>query len=331
MSVVLSSKYTIYVYQTALAALRAGISCVPILPDGSKSPAVRWKEYQCKKPTLADVKGWFQHSESGIAFITGQVSGGLEMIDFDTHEVYDAWAERMRSEGQELLLERVERGYKEESPNGVHLFVRSRVAEGNKKLARRFIPESERLKSLIETRGDGGYGLVAPSGGNVHPSGRPYRLIQGDVSTILTVTPSERTVLFDTARIFNEMPPIEAPSTSFPPSMTHERIGGGRRPGDIFNERATWEEILSKHGWEFVRSVGEESQWRRPGKDEGVSATTNYKDSDLLYVFSTSTIFESERGYSKFSAYTLLEHNGDFSAAAKVLAEKGYIEQEEGE
>lgn len=42
--------------------------------------------------------------------------------------------------------------------------------------------------------------------------------------------------------------------------------------------------------------------------------------SDLLYVFSTSTIFEAGRAYSKFAAYAILEHGGEFRAAARALA-----------
>lgn len=99
----------------------------------------------------------------------------------------------------------------------------------------------------------------------------------------------------------------------------------GQRPGDLFNQRATWEDVLLPHGWELVRYVGTEGHWRRPGKKgPGISATTNYGDHDLLYVFSTSTIFEAEQGYTKFTAYTLLNHNGDYSASARELAEQGY-------
>lgn len=56
----------------------------------------------------------------------------------------------------------------------------------------------------------------------------------------------------------------------------------------------------------------------------GISATTNHADSDLLNVFSTSTEFEPEQSYSKFAAYAILNHGGDFSAAGKALWEQGY-------
>jgi putative DNA primase/helicase len=59
----------------------------------------------------------------------------------------------------------------------------------------------------------------------------------------------------------------------------------------------------------------------------GISASTNHQNSDLLYVWSTSTEFDNERGYNRFSVYTLLNHDGDFQAAAKALAAEGYGER----
>src|SRR5262249_29606461 len=69
-----------------------------------------------------------------------------------------------------------------------------------------------------------------------------------------------------------------------------------------------------------------EDRWRRPGKGYGLSATTNYKGSDLLYVFSTSTPFDSLRSYDKFGAYAVLEHKGDFTAASLAVAKKYAID-----
>lgn len=318
------------VYQAAIAALQVGISVIPIRADGTKSPAVSWKRYQHERPALPDIRRWFGGTSYGMAFITGQVSGGLELLDFDTREIYEEWAKRLHAEGLAFLLERIERGYQEESPEGMHLWYRCPSREGNQKLARKAVPESEQVTSLIETRGEGGYGIVAPSSGTVHPSGKPYRLVHGGVASIVMITPEERQCLFSMARTFDESPPTEVSATPAKPSKKPEQERPGRRPGDIFNESITWEQLLPDYGWEFVRYVHEEAQWRRPGKEgEGISATTNYHHSDLLYVFSTSTCFEPGRGYSKFSAYTLLEHHGNFSAAAKALAEQGYVEQEE--
>ncbi|WP_227469342.1 hypothetical protein, partial [Actinomyces sp. HMSC065F12] len=43
-----------------------------------------------------------------------------------------------------------------------------------------------------------------------------------------------------------------------------------------------------------------------------------------LYVFTTSTSFQPETPYTKFAAYALLNHGGDYQAAARQLAHDGY-------
>jgi putative DNA primase/helicase len=318
------------IYRVALAALRAGISFLPILADGTKQPAVRWKRYQQQRPTRTAARKWFLQADHGIAFVTGQISGGLEMLDFDTLECYERFVARVQQEGLTVLLRRIERGYSERTPQGVHLYYRCAWIEGNQKLAQRPIEAPPHVLSLIETRGEGGYSIAAPSCGQVHPSGQPYRVMAGTLASIQTISVQARALLLSVARSFDEMPSDEetAPQKATRSSPIG-RYSEGHRPGTIFNERATWPDILEPHGWTWVKRIGDEDFWRRPGKERGVSATTNYAGSDLLYVFSTSTVFEAGRGYSKFAAYTLLEHHGDFSQAARDLVAQGYIEEED--
>ena len=98
------------------------------------------------------------------------------------------------------------------------------------------------------------------------------------------------------------------------------------RPGDDYNDRTTWDELLIPAGWTFLGERRGTTYWRRPGKVDGISATTGYGDGDYdcLYVFSTSTTFEAETAYSKFGAYAHLHHGGDYTAAARQLAADGY-------
>ena len=55
MTIIPASRSSTSVYQTALAALHAGISCIPILADGTKSPAIKWKDYQKQRPTFHEI------------------------------------------------------------------------------------------------------------------------------------------------------------------------------------------------------------------------------------------------------------------------------------
>lgn len=100
--------------------------------------------------------------------------------------------------------------------------------------------------------------------------------------------------------------------------------GRGGRPGDEFNKKASWEEILSAHEWRVSHKEGKVTYWIRPGKTEGHSATTGYCG-DLLYVFSSNAQpFEAATAYTKFAAYAVLNHAGDFGKAAGDLSKQGY-------
>jgi hypothetical protein len=99
----------------------------------------------------------------------------------------------------------------------------------------------------------------------------------------------------------------------------------GDRPGDLFAASVSWHDILEPYGWKYVGGRHGHLLWRRPGKPRGWSATSGLGDTDLLYVFSTNAPpFEADMLYSKFGAYCVLEHKGDFTAAARALAILGY-------
>lgn len=95
-----------------------------------------------------------------------------------------------------------------------------------------------------------------------------------------------------------------------------------QRPGDIFNATMQWTDVLPA-GWVWVYRRGDKWHLRRPGKDRDTSATISLT-TDRLYLFTDAAPpFEQGKNYSKFEAYTLLEHNGNFSAAASELVRRG--------
>lgn len=326
-------------FTTALRGHLNGINVVPISSAGSKRPALaQWKHYQQRRVSHRELFRWFlPASPWGIGVITGKVSGCLEALDFDVLDAYEQWIQSLQERSLlHALCKRIARGYLEETPSGGrHLLYRCSVIEGNQKLASR--SDGKKRKTLIETRGEGGLIIIAPSGGTVHPSGKPYRLLQGGLLSITTITPEERLLLLASLRTLDEIPsePTRPQfSSPFPtrqrepgaPPHTSKQSPTGMRPGDCFNQRATWEEVLQPYGWRLLYTSQDVGYWQRPGKaGPGISATTNYGGFDLLYMFSTSTCFEPERGYSKFAAYTHLAHHGDFAAAAKDLASQGYV------
>jgi hypothetical protein len=251
----------------------------------------------------------------------------LEIVDFDNEEVFAAWERKMRPIAKDLL----DRIVWVRSPRpGYHAYYRCEAVAGNQKLAERPYVDSNgthKKQTLIETKGNGGYCLAPPSPAGCHPSGRRYRFLTGrDFTMIETISSAERDVLLSCARELTEVP-LRQPSDHSKKASPRRFAGkySGPRPGDALNATATWAEILDDHGWECVGDDGNgKCYWRRPGKEHGLSATTNHFGNDLLYVFSSNAgSFESRESYDKFAAFALLNFNGDFHRAATELRKRG--------
>ncbi|MGW0169529.1 bifunctional DNA primase/polymerase [Streptomyces sp. NPDC003343] len=329
----------------------AGLCVLPIKADGSKAPAVRsWTPYKVHRSTPAEHDQWFGGDRTaGIATVYGAVSGNVEMLEFEGHAIRDGIldmvTEFMDNSGLGEEWQAVLNGWATESPSGGrHYRVRVDGAPvpANTKLASRPAREDEytdeerqRLREKpnvkivrvqIETRGEGGYGLVEPSSGTVHASGKPYVRIAGGPTTIPTIDADVMQAIRDICRMADTLPREEKAKTA--PRPKRELPPGAVRPGDDFENKVDWPDII---GGEFdaLFTRGQTTYWRRKGKSRGISATTGHAaDRDRLYVFSTSTVFESETPYDKFAAHTLLTQGGtsgeDFRRAAADLRGKGY-------
>src|SRR5207344_780754 len=117
------------------------------------------------------------------------------------------------------------------------------------KLARRPATEAElaieptdKVKVLLETRGEGGFVVIAPTPGTHHPSGRPWTALLGNPDTVPVISTEQRDLLHAVATLFDVMPPPPAYGGADPPTSSAAR-NGGLRPGDDFNARADWSDI----------------------------------------------------------------------------------------
>lgn len=336
----------------ALELHAAGCCVVPVKTDGSKAPDVAsWTGYQKQRTTDTQLKTWFANGHPGLGVITGAISGNLEMLELEGRAINEGvlgeLSEILTASGLGDLWNRLVAGWMERSPSGglhFHYRVEGAPVPKNTKLANRLATEDEYtdkekelkakhphkriVRGLIETRGEGGFVVTAPSHGPVHSSGKPYELLAGGPANIPVITAVEHQALHSVCRMLDTVPADEpqqaAPAQ--PPTAIRGGDDAGLKPGDDYEQRTDWADILQPHGWRLLGQHGQTRYWQRPGKDTpGPSATTGRNaERDRLYVFTTATEFESERPYTKFGAYTLLEHGGDHSAAAKELRRQGY-------
>jgi KaiC/GvpD/RAD55 family RecA-like ATPase len=314
----------------ALQLANTGISVVPVATDGSKRPGLdTWKQYQERRPTTDELMRWFSDAQ-GVGVICGKVSGNLEMLELEGRAVAAKMhldiAEIAKNSGLEYLWNKLNAGYVETTPSGgIHWLYRiDGEVPGNTKLARR-PGENGNIDVLAETRGEGGFVIVAPTNGSCHPSGGAWTMLIGGPASIPTITREERDALHHLFAMFDEIPKAE-----YIAEEIKTKPEGPLTPGDDYNRKVSWPQILEPLGWTKVYTTRDGvTAWRRPGKSEGVSATTNHAGTDKFYCFTTSSVFESETSYSKFAAYALIEHQGDFKAAAKALRQLGYGESKE--
>lgn len=334
--------FVLSVLDTALAYLHAGLSLIPIARDGSKHPdwpslprepdpdrggyKPVWKPFTERPPTEDEVRRWFGgKNPPGIAILGGGISGGLEQIDFDNEAdvLFPEWC-RLVEEQYPGLVTRLCVVRTPREPVGYHVRYRCNDIDipGNTDLA---IDPTKRGKeqTLIETRGEGGYAIAPGSPAECHENNKPYVHHSGPPLTdIPYLSMDERDALIGSARLLSrEVEEDRAPAVPV----------DGVLPGKDYDLRGPdWSEIIGPHGWQEARQGRNgERLWRRPDKGVSWSASTGYcrgKDGeDLLKVFTSNAHpFREGKCYGKFRAFTLLNHNGDYSAAAKALARMGY-------
>ena len=320
----------------ANAYVKGGLTIIPLRVDGTKQPKIKFAHcFEVGHPWYL-AKHWFtsKGNPSGIAILCGQTSANLEVIDFDREcgRIFPLWQHTVEAKCPGLLprLPIIAT-----PKDGRHVYYRCELIEGNQKLAQAENEKGEK-ETLIETRGQGGYVVAPGSPPATHPLNKPYMVLQGDLFNVPIIEPEERRELLQAARSFNRYTPpehngIPKPGT-FLAELYQELYGDntppkyGCRPGDNFNAVAEWYGILHPHGWKLSHRTGTTEYWVRPGKHEkGVSATTNYQNTGLMFVFSTNVNgFEAGRTYTKFAAFAILNHNGDFEIAAHALSEMGY-------
>jgi putative DNA primase/helicase len=318
--------------------LAGGFSVLPIGAN-KKTILSSWARFQHELPSLAHLDMWFGDAP-GVAVVCGRVSGNLEMLELEARatdpDTLVALDQAMDAAGVgDLWYSLGNVGFCEISPSGgMHLMYRigDNPVPGNSPVARRPSTPQElsegpgKYKVLAETRGEGGYVVVAPTPGTCHPSGLPWMVVAGKIGQVPTITWDERNAIHAVIHsVLDEMPAAPAYEPKLAPAYNSNEL----RPGDDFNNRARWDDILEPEGWTRFPRPGSrgETLWTRPGKrtSQGASASTGYaNDGDRLYVFSSSTEFETERPYDKFSAYALLNHGGDLAAAASALRKAGF-------
>ncbi len=141
------------VLTVALEYEQRGLAIIPIR-KGSKVAGVKWKRFQERRPTVDELRRWFDGGKySGLAVVLGPVSGHLACRDFDDATGYERWATEFPDLAKSLPTVKTYRGY--------HVYFTVAV------------DKTTHLEDG-ELRGAGAYCLLPPS---AHPDGAIYEWV----------------------------------------------------------------------------------------------------------------------------------------------------------
>lgn len=293
-----------------------GLRVIPV--DGNKRPTRSWKQYQ-ETQTLSDIEKLFDENTKGIALICGQ---GIEAIDFDCKYDLDdnLFSKYLAILKQDKLSHLVNKLVIQSTINGgYHFIYRTKIEDGNKKLASRKSTKEEiasdphsKQKVLIETRAKGGYVVIAPSQG--------YKLMKGSsFDKVQEITDDERNALINIAKSFNEI------DIKIERTKEHKRNFNSTTIED-FNSKQGYIGIVNDliaHGWTSFQDTDERVYLTRPGKENAISGDV-HKSKCLFKSFTTSSEFQNDKGYDAFAVRSLLEHRGSSKDAYNDLYNQGY-------
>ena len=153
--------------------------------------------------------------------------------------------------------------------DGVHLFLRTDSELGNKKLA-----FNANGNTTIETRGRGGYVVVYRDG------------VWEELPDLPVTSTEDQLKLYDVLRSFDEKLVVTHTSTSDPEVML---------------------QYMSGQGWTVTGENDNEFELVRPGLTENKKSAVVYKDSGLLYCWTSSTMLPAQQALTLAKLQSILE------------------------
>lgn len=121
--------------------------------------------------------------------------------------------------------------------------------------------------------------------------------------------------------------PVDFPPIPAVESVQVDTSNTGNRPGDDYNNRSSWDDLLLPIGWKCPHTQDGYTHYTRPGKIHGISLTVFPNKVAYCHTSAPEAApLQGGTGYTLFTAYTLMHHAGDFKAAAAELVRQGYGE-----
>src|SRR5262245_33792483 len=298
-------------FELALAYTNAGISIIPIAPNGGNAPddglepPFDCSEYIWRRiATAKELREWFAGNRGfGLAAVLGPISGSLECLDLTYAAVVKLFRQLVTLQDGAGLLEKVPAAQSTVARR-TRLYYRCPIpVRGYKRLTQLEIPSETgtvRLQLLAFIHGAGSWTVLPSLPAAFGEFDDVYEWVGQDLTQVPTITEDERQLLLESASCLNAWAN---------PSAIHDPAGP-----DGFDSGLTWEKILVPLRWRKVRDFGEVAVWHTPERTKpGYCAISGLGyNRDLLYMIATG------KAYTKFGAFASFYFGGDLEKARSV-------------
>lgn len=281
-----------------------------VVLNENNQPIHSWKELQDKKLSIEQFTKLFNKNQnSKIALITGYED--MEVIDVDlkvfstTSEKESFWNEYIAILREAIFdFDNKFAIYKTRN-EGYHILYKSKRVQGNRKLA----ILKDHVEAVIETRGTGGFVYA-------YPENKIGNLSYFDIKYI---SDADWRSLMEVSKSYNYEKKIEPPEQK---KLVKKYNNKGTTPWDDFNsQNDVWSVVSSD--FTVVKDTPKKTFIKRHGSKSFHSGYI-YKEDNLMYLFSTGTIYPHETQISPYVAFTYKYHSGNFSESAKDLYSQGF-------
>jgi hypothetical protein len=293
-------------FVAAKELIECGHHVIPLM-KGEKRPTINIKRINdvVKNPINLHNVSYFFDRDCDIGIM---LQRGMEVIDID---------EKNCKGITKKILNTIEMGWPElydklvicSTPTGgAHIEYYAEKVGGDPVLAR--VEGSPHPVTVVERIDETNkqYIKTAPSAGYYYIKGNPCELPKLDIE--------ERGWLMSVVKSFDQSPVYEVKKKDYVREDS---------PWKVFNAQNDWRYIqdeLTVRNWKVVMELNDRVVVRRPNATSNHSGSI-FKDSNILYLFSTGSDLEAGKGYTPFGIYAHFYHDGNIHNAQKQLATQG--------
>ena len=248
---------------------------------------------------------------TNIGLITG--FDFLEVIDIDlkvfstAKEKLDFWNEYLGFL-KDNILDFAEKFVIYKTKNdGYHILYKSKRIQNNLKLAKL----KGHKQAVIETRGQFGYVIAYPQN----------KVSKNSYFDVKFISDEDREILITFSKSYNYLEP-EKEIKVVPKQVQNIYKDSDVKVWDDFNNKTNIWDVISSD-FKIIANHNKKYIIKRHNSDSAHSGYI-FKDNDIMFLYSTGTIYPHEKGLSAFACYTFKNHNGDYAAATLDLYDKGF-------